>query len=122
MSAILPDCAICGSRVVALLDGLAIVEECAGCGTAQRPITPPVDVRDLREQITTVMEARPVLCEPCVTKRCTACVTADCDCPRQRHPQRPVGDITAEGLALLATERQGHLDAAELPGGARAPR
>lgn len=119
MNAILPDCAICAGPVVTSFNAGGPVEACQGCGNAQRPITPPIDLRDLREQITTVIEARPVLCDPCAVKRCTACRTPECGCPRQRHPQRPVGDLTPEGLALLATERQGHLEVADLIGGDR---
>ena len=117
---ILPDCTICGGPVVASFNAGGPVEACTGCGNAQRPITADrVNLADLREQITTVLEARPVLCDPCVVKRCTACETPGCGCPRQRHPRRPAGEVTPEGLALLATERPGRLEPVDLPGGAR---
>ncbi|MEU5945107.1 hypothetical protein ABZ793_06040 [Micromonospora sp. NPDC047465] len=116
MTAILPDCTICGGRVRPSFNAGGPIEVCVGCGHAERPIAPAIDLRDLREQIATVVEARPVLCDACVMKRCTACRTAGCDCPRQRHPQRPAGDVTPEGLALLAGERQGHLEPAEMAG------
>lgn len=116
MSAILPDCAICGGSVVATFNAGGPVEVCRGCGNAQRPITPPINLADLREAIDTVIEVRPELCDPCAVKRCTACETAGCGCPRPRHPRRPAGDVTPEGIALLAGERQGHLDSTELEG------
>lgn len=119
MSAILPDCTLCDGHVVVGFNAGGPVEVCTGCGNAQRPITAPINLADLREQIATVVEARPVLCDWCVAKRCTACVTAGCDCPRPRHPRRPAGDVTAEGLALLAREEPGHLEVGELTGSVR---
>ncbi|TDC33116.1 hypothetical protein [Micromonospora sp. KC213] len=116
---ILPDCTICGSNVVTSFNGGGPVEVCTGCGNAARPITAPINLADLREQIATVVEARPKLCDACVVKRCTACETAGCDCPRPRHPRRPAGDLTPAGMALLADEQQGHLEPAELTGGTR---
>ncbi|TDC82417.1 hypothetical protein E1193_11750 [Micromonospora sp. KC606] len=111
---ILPDCTICGGRVVATFNAGGPVEMCQGCGNAARPITAPINVADLREQIATVVEARPVLCDACVVKRCMACETPGCDCPRSRHPRRPAGDLTAEGMELLAAERKGHLEPCEV--------
>ena len=112
---ILPDCSVCFFPVVVDVDdNLRPVERCTGCGISQRTPTPRINVADVRDAVRTVREARPVLCDPCVTKRCTACETADCGCPRSRHPRRPAGDVTAAGLALLAAEPAGHLTPEEV--------
>lgn len=112
---ILPDCAVCFFPVVADVDdNLVPVERCTGCGITQKAITPRINLADVRDAVRTVREARPQLCDPCVAKRCTACETADCACPRTRHPRRPVGDVTAAGLALLAGETPGHLTPQEV--------
>lgn len=85
----LPDCTICGGPVRVSFNAGGTVEVCVGCGNAQRPITPPIDVRDLLEVIATVVEVRPALCDDCAVKRCTACQVSDCECPRPGHPRRP---------------------------------
>lgn len=113
--AVLGDCALCFFPVVPDVDdNLVPIDRCTGCGLVQRSATPLINLRDLQEQVATVREQRPVLCDPCVVKRCTACETPDCDCPRTRHPRRPVGDLTDEGLALIAAETPGHLTPAEV--------
>lgn len=115
MSAILPDCARCGAAVVLDLDGDGPAEVCKGCGLSQQPIPPKVNRAEIRDQVRQVRRTRPLLCPSCLRRLCYGCRSVNCECPG-RHPRRPVGDLTPEGMALLAGEQQGHLEVAELEG------
>lgn len=111
---ILPDCAACGGRVE--VDGP--VEACVDCGIAQRPAGPKVNRAEVRAQVAEVRRRQPLLCPSCLGRRCYGCRVMTCECPG-RHPRRPAGDVSPEGMALLAGEKQGHLEPSDVPVGAR---
>lgn len=119
MNAILPDCSRCGGRVVLDLDAAGPVEVCTSCDLAQRPVPPKVDRLEVRAQVREVRRTRPMLCPSCLRRSCRTCQVVTCECPGAGHPRRPAGDLTPEGMALLAAERQGHLEVGDLIGGLR---
>ena len=70
---VLPDCARCGGRVIVNLDGDGPVEECQGCGLAQKPIPPKVNRAEVRAQVAEVRRTRPLLCPTCLRRLCFGC-------------------------------------------------
>ena len=116
---VLPDCTLCDGPIRLDLDHDGPVEVCQRCGAANRPIARPVNRREVREQVRQIRRTRPLLCPSCLGRRCHGCKVPNCECPGPHHPRRPVGDLTPEGMALLAGEKQGHLEVAELTGGDR---
>lgn len=108
-----PDCPLCSGPVRLEGDHDGAAEVCTVC-TYTRPLTGVLpDRRQVRAQVRAVRDARPVLCTPCLSRSCRTCVDPGCSC-LGLHPRRPVGEVTAEGLALLAAETQGHLTPAEV--------
>ena len=114
MSTPLPDCTRCGGRVVRDVGK----EVCEGCGLDLKPPAPKLNRAEIRAQVAEVRRARRLLCPSCLGRRCHGCRSVNCQCPGPRHPRRPAGDLTPEGMTLLAGETPGHLDPAELTGGA----
>jgi hypothetical protein len=45
---------------------------------------------DVRDAVQTVVQVKPLLCGSCFGRRCRACTTPTCDCPRGPHPKRAV--------------------------------
>lgn len=121
MSGILPDCTRCGGHVRLDLDPDGPVEVCQGCGLTARPIPARLTRAarsEIRAQVAQVRRTRPLLCPSCLDRRCRSCHVVRCECPGN-HPRRPAGDLTPEGSALLAGERSGHLEPAELTASTR---
>ena len=76
----LPDCAACGCPVVLTADHDGAVEQCVGCGLAQRPVSRPVDRAEVRAQVREVKRRRRLLAPKCFGRLHSQCRVKTCEC------------------------------------------